>query len=47
MVVPKVLSRLSVHPWALVAVVVVLIAAHGLAFYFFRHLALSATLVSG
>jgi hypothetical protein len=47
MVVPKIPSSLSARPWFLVAVIVVLIAAHGLAFYFLRHLALSATLASG
>jgi hypothetical protein len=43
----KAFSLLSTRPWPLVAAVVVLLAAHGLAFYFFRHLALSATLASG
>jgi hypothetical protein len=41
------LSRLFARPWTLVALVAILIAAHGLAFYFLRHLALSATLASG
>lgn len=44
---PEKTSSLSARPWTLVAVVVVLIAAHGFAFYFLRHLALSVTLASG
>jgi hypothetical protein len=43
----KIVSRLSARPGVLVAVVVALLAAHGLAFYFLRHLALSATVASG
>jgi hypothetical protein len=47
MVVSKIFSRLFARPWTLIAVAVVLIAAHGLAFYLLRYLALSATLASG
>lgn len=42
----KILSRLSARPWTLVAVVVALLAAHGLAFYFLRHLALFLMLLA-
>jgi hypothetical protein len=40
-------SGLFARPWALALAGVILLAAHGLAFYFLRHLALSATVVSG
>jgi hypothetical protein len=43
----KILSRLSARPWVFVAAIVILLAAHGLVFYFLRHLALSATVASG
>jgi len=43
----KGLSRLDSHRWALVAAVAVLLAAHGLAFYFFRHLTMSVTVALG
>jgi hypothetical protein len=40
-------SRIFARPWTLIAAVVILLAAHGLAFYFLRHLGLSAAVVSG
>jgi hypothetical protein len=40
-------SRLYSRHWAVAVVGVILIAAHGLAFYFLQHLALSTTVVSG
>lgn len=40
-------DRLRSHSWLLLATVVVLLAAHGIVFYAFRHLALSTTLASG
>jgi hypothetical protein len=40
-------SRIVARPWAMIAAVILLFAAHGLAFYFLRHLALSAAVVSG
>jgi hypothetical protein len=43
----KVFSRIFERPGAMIAAVVILFAAHGLAFYFLRHLALSAAVVSG
>lgn len=43
----KILSRLSAHPWAFAAAIVILLAAHGLVFYFLQHLALSAAVASG
>ena len=43
----KIFSRLAARPLTLVAVAVIFVAAHGLAFYFLRHLALSATVASG
>jgi len=39
-------KRLSLRPWGWVAAAILLLTAHGLGFYFLRHLALSATLVS-
>jgi hypothetical protein len=42
-----VISRIFALPWTMIAAVVFLLAAHGLAFYFLRHLALSAVVVSG
>ena len=43
----KSFDRLRSHSWLLLATVVVLLAAHGMVFYFFRHLTLSTTLASG
>jgi len=43
----KVFSRIFARRWTMIAAVVVLLAAHGLAFYFLRHLTLSAAVVSG
>jgi hypothetical protein len=40
-------SRFYAHPRTLAVAGIILLAAHGLAFYFLRHLALSATVVSG
>jgi len=40
-------NRLSLRPWGWVVAAILLLAAHGLGFYFLRHLALSATLASG
>jgi hypothetical protein len=40
-------NRLTQHPWNLVALGIILLSAHGLVFYFVRHLALSATIASG
>ncbi|MGO4209863.1 hypothetical protein AB4Y89_09755 [Terriglobus sp. 2YAB30_2] len=40
-------NRLSLRPWGWGVTAILLLAAHGLGFYFLRHLALSATLVSG
>jgi len=42
----KVFSRIFAYPWIMIAAVVIVLAAHGLAF-FLRHLALSAAVVSG
>lgn len=35
------------RPWTLVAVVAILLATHGLAFYFIQHSTISLTLASG
>lgn len=43
----KVFSRIFDRSWTMIAAVVILLAAHGLALYFLRHLALSAAVVSG
>ena len=43
----KVFSGIFAYPWIMIAAVVIVLAAHGLAFYFLRHLALSAAVVSG
>jgi hypothetical protein len=43
----KVFSGIFARPWTMIAAVVILLAAHGLAFYFLRYLALSAAVVSG
>ena len=43
----KLFSRNFAPPWIMIAAVVILLAAHGLAFYFLRHLALSAAVLSG
>lgn len=40
-------NPLFLRPWGWVAAAILLLAAHGLGFYLLRHLALSATLVSG
>ncbi|QEE27906.1 hypothetical protein FTW19_07795 [Terriglobus albidus] len=40
-------NRLSLRPWGWAVVAILLLAAHGLGFYFLRHLVLSATLASG
>jgi len=40
-------NRLSLRPWGWVVAAILLFAAHGLGFYFLRHLALSTTLASG
>lgn len=39
-------DRFRAHPWLLAMIVVALLGAHGLGFYLFLHLALSATLAS-
>jgi len=43
----KVFSRIVARPWAMIAAVIILFATHGLAFYFLRHLRLSAAVVFG
>ncbi len=43
----KSIDGLGTHPSLLITAVVVLLAAHGMVFYRFRHLALSAVLASG
>jgi hypothetical protein len=42
-----VISRIFALPWTMIAAVVILLAAHGLAFYFLPHLGLSVVVVSG
>lgn len=39
-------NRLSLRPWGWVVAAILLLAVHGLGFYFLRHLAMSATLAS-
>ncbi len=41
------LKRISAHPALLSGAIILLMAGHGAVVYFFRHLALSTTLVSG
>lgn len=43
----NVFSRIVARPWAMLVAMVILLAVHGFAFYFLRHLALSAAVVSG